>query len=121
MFGFLGPTGVGKTTATALCAAVVGAALTVFAVVTLHWFAQLWTAQGIYADEHHTGGDPRRAAVAGRRLRRPGGCWRRRRCFRRCGLRRARLTAAPAMRPAGAGYGLLGAFGDLVATLVVDL
>ena len=52
MFGFLGSTSLGRTTATALCAA-----LTVFAVVTLHWFAQLWTAQGIYADEHHTGGE----------------------------------------------------------------
>lgn len=57
MFGFLGPTGLGKTTVTSLCAAVAGAALTVFAAVTLHWFAQLWTAQGIYADEHQTGGE----------------------------------------------------------------
>lgn len=57
VFGFLGPIGLRRTRATALCAAVVGAALTVFAVVMLRWFARLWTAQGIYADEHGTGGE----------------------------------------------------------------
>lgn len=35
----------------------VGTALTVLAAVALYRFAELWTAQGIYADEHQTGGE----------------------------------------------------------------
>lgn len=40
-----------------MTAALVGAAVTVFAAAVLDHLAALWTAQGIYADEHQTGGE----------------------------------------------------------------
>lgn len=52
-----------------LSAAVVGVAAVVFAVVTLCGFARLWTAQGIYADEHQTGGE-----IPAAQLWQAGGC-----------------------------------------------